>query len=50
MEKQHLSHNQDTAQLEAKISALEAALLEKDVAISAKDSVIQKLVQDVEEL
>ena len=57
MEKQHLSHNQDTAQLVAKISALEAALLEKDVAISkkdvaisAKDSAIQKLTQDVEYL
>jgi transposase len=43
MEKQHLSNDQNTAQLEAKISALEATLLEKD-------SAIQKLNQDVEHL
>jgi transposase len=50
MEKQHLSHHQDTAQLTAKISALEAALLEKEAVISEKDSVIQKLTQDIEYL
>jgi transposase len=50
MEKQHLSHNQNTAQLVAKISALEAALLEKEAVISEKDSAIQKLTQDVEYL
>jgi transposase len=48
MKKQHLSHNQDTAQLVAKISALEADLLEKEAVISEKDTAIQKLTQDVE--
>ncbi|WP_044214687.1 IS66 family transposase, partial [Saccharicrinis fermentans] len=50
MKKQHISHSQNTAQLEAKISALKADLLEKEAVISEKDSSIQKLTQDVEHL
>jgi transposase len=54
MKNQPPSYNQNTAQLEARISALEAALLEKNAvitvnesAITDKDSAIQKLTQDV---
>ncbi len=50
MKKQHISHSQNTAQLEAKISALKADLLKKEAVISEKDSSIQKLTQDVEHL
>jgi transposase len=55
MENQHPSYDQNTAQLEARISALETALLEKDTVLLEKEavitenvSIIQKLEQDVE--
>ncbi len=50
MKKPQLSHTKSTAELEARISALEAALLEKDAVLSKKGSAIQKLTQDVEYL
>jgi hypothetical protein len=50
VKKQHHLYDQNTAQLEAKISALETILLEKEAVISEKDSAIQKLTQDVEHL
>lgn len=42
MKKQHHLYDQNTAQLKAKISALETILLEKEAVISEKDSAIQK--------
>ena len=64
MKNQQLSHTKSTAELEARISALESALLEKDAVISGqkvsisekesviskKDTVIKKLTGDVEYL
>jgi hypothetical protein len=64
MKKQHQSNIQNTAQLQARISVLEAMLLEKeaviskketvisekDFLISEKDSLIEKLNQDAEYL